>query len=66
MKILYVILAFLSIFGIGMYINQMLVIAMRLHFYKSEGFEPKSGILALVSLLIASISISILFTLLIF
>lgn len=56
------ILLLLSIFGFGFYVNQMLIMILRIVIYK-EDYDKKIGISVLLSLLIASICTALFLTL---
>lgn len=57
MEILKFLLLFLTVFGFGMYINQMLIMVLRMTIYKEE-YNKTIGISVLVFLLIASLCLS--------
>ena len=59
MKFLFFILLFLGFMGIGMYLNQMIIMYLRYKAYNE--FSNSSGILALLSLFVASLCFAIYF-----
>lgn len=52
------ILLFLSIFGFGMYVNQLLMMVFRIAIYK-EDYNKTIGISVLIALLVASLSLAL-------